>query len=683
MKTPRLTAILFLCSLLIFNGIARGQPATAPAAPVDGNDDRLTFLTLQLSSIEESIKAVTAGMKAAGYKANVAADKAESYEKGNELMDRKGGAPVPWDQFYGKTARSFYVPSSAAALHAEGNGGRVDVQVATGNHPIARPRQFDYLYRANNEQAAKAKEEVAKMGKQVDTLLARRRKLEFEQSVLWATISLESTQNLEIPFRPLYRFQLKGPTSQPATAPPDPRIDVLRAMVLFLRTADHIATQSAETVKKDQEKTLSDLKGGILAAQTTLQEAVFRAQQSAELSAADAQQAKQALAIAKRMVALCKNMSEAYQLALEGDAAQDEPRKLTFRAQLQESLLAFADSTAEMDAAIKKLSIAWKIKGEVGVDSADRLPSAPVVMPVTPSAAPVSSAPAPIPNIFDMKPGAPSSPTVIPVSGKKAKREFASGETLSADFTFTAADGPYEIKDKLSVTKDIKRIHVSAGPGAEIHGGVLEINGELHVDINGDPANPVVFRNVSFDQFLNGSFSAQYAIFDHCTFHKVGGRYSRGGLSSKWNMERCLLTDCTFPSFKWVDYGLHFSETTFVSMNLPELGVSSPKGKPNDYMTSLRMEWRIFDRCAFENCSVSPTVFWCSESSNYYKCKFKPGPAFESDKATDVHAHVTGTIGDAPDKVFAVNPAKRSPLNVIYVPQPMAVFAFPVEGKQK
>ena len=383
MKTPHLPVILVLLGFFGVSGITGGPPATVPAAPSAGNDDRFNFLALQLSSVEESIKAVTAGMKAAGYKANVAADKVEGFQKGNELMDRKGGAPVPWDKFYGKNAGSFHT---------------------WWNDPIKRPKQFDSIYKANNDQAAKAREEVASMGKKVDVMLARRRSLEAEQNVLWATISLEEIQDLEISFRPIYRLKLKAAATQPAVseAVSDSRVGMLRALVLFERTADRAAGHAAESVGKDQGRAFTALKETIRVAQAALQESVFRATQADELNAADSQQTKEAMALARHMAAICKNVTEAYKLALEGDAAQDEPRKLTFRAQLQESLPAFADSTAEMDAAIKKLSTVWNIKGEVGVDSTDKLPADSVTsIPATnPPPGTVATSAGPKPNVF-------------------------------------------------------------------------------------------------------------------------------------------------------------------------------------------------------------------------------------------------------------------------------------------
>jgi hypothetical protein len=377
----RLIAAFFAC--LLYTALLTGirpvlaGPAAPATAPVDPASDRLTFLMLQLSSAEESIKALNAGMKAAGYKAKVAADKADSYEKGNNLMDRKGGAPVPWDEFYGKTAAGFYYHSSGDLHASEFRGVNTVDAHYNGSRltRIDRPRQFDYIYRANIEQAAKAKAETEALGRQIDQMLARRRKIEAEQSALWATISLESIQNLDIGFKPLYHWQLAAPAQKPGApaAIDTARTGTLRALVLFLRTADQVAAKSAETVGDDQERTFNSLKETVQSAQATAQESAFRASQSADLDAADQTLIKDALAITKRMAAICKNTAESYRLALEGDAAEDEQRKLTFRAQLQESLLAFSSATAELDGAISKMATDWGIHGQAGVDNPDKV----------------------------------------------------------------------------------------------------------------------------------------------------------------------------------------------------------------------------------------------------------------------------------------------------------------------
>jgi hypothetical protein len=364
--------MLIVTAMLRGSVLIAAEPATAPSDP---SADRLTFLTLQLSSAEESIKAIDHALIVAGYQGSVATDKVQDYQKGNELMDRKGGAPIPWDEFYGKTARSFYVPRSVAVLDAGGNGRHLRAAAATGYHPIARPKQFDYLYHANDEQAAKAMRDVAAMQQKSDVLLARRRQLEAEQSALWATIAFEIIQNREIPYQPLYRFKLqsdKSATTQPAS---DSQRGLLEAMIEFLRDADHTSADADDNVSEHQEAALNDLKQSIETNHAALKEAAFADLPAIQVRDADMQQVKDLLAVAKRMTELTKNITDAYHLALDGDAAGDESRKQTFRAPLQESLLGFADATAELDDGIGALATHWVIHPQPGV------PAAPVAVP--------------------------------------------------------------------------------------------------------------------------------------------------------------------------------------------------------------------------------------------------------------------------------------------------------------
>jgi hypothetical protein len=383
--------ILALCGLVLgLSNVNAAGPATRPAAAApatqpDPTSERLTFLTLRLSSAEESIKAINTALRIAGYKVAVAADKAEAADKGNELMDRKGGAPVPWDQFYGKTARSFIAPLPPGIYGVKVKGSTDNITYPW-NDPIRRPKQFDYLYRANSEQAAKAKQQVEAMGRKIDALLARRRQLEAEQVELWGTIALESVSNREIATRPLYRFQLKcdgGAKSADAA-----RVEIIRAGVLFLRQVDRAAAQAADAITTDPQAALSAVRQNIQSADVALRESILKPTDAAALSPAETQQLKDLMAIAKRMQLLCKNVTEGYALALESDTANDELRKQAMRAQLQEALIGIADGAGELDQAIASLAAAWKIHPEIGVDSPDKLPAAAAI--TTPKTSPSS-----------------------------------------------------------------------------------------------------------------------------------------------------------------------------------------------------------------------------------------------------------------------------------------------------
>jgi hypothetical protein len=397
-----LGSFVLLAVLIPASGFAAAAPATSPTTQNGPLAERLTFLTLQLSSTEESIKAINLVLRSAGYKAALAADRAADAEKGNELMDRKGGAPIPWDQFYGKTARDFIAPLPPGTRVTIKGKGQI---VYPTNDPIRRPAQMDYIYRANNEQAAKARAEAAAVGKKIDSLLARRRQLETEQSGLWATISWESMQSREVALRPLYRFKLKA-----AKADPAPQIQILRPSILFLRTVDKTVAGTQNLLAGNDEQALKDLSDVVQPAAARLQQSLADALLAEGLDAADRNLGRELADLSKQMAATCRNMTDAYRLALDGDAAQDESRKLRFRAALQESMLDFAETFGRMDNLVTKLAETWNISGEKGVPSEDKIPATekradadarPAV--ATPNPVAAAATPAPGESLFDGK----------------------------------------------------------------------------------------------------------------------------------------------------------------------------------------------------------------------------------------------------------------------------------------
>ena len=122
-----------------------------------------------------------------------------------------------------------------------------------------------------------------------------------------------------------------------------------------------------------------------------------------------------------------------------------------------------------------------------------------------------------------------------------ARRTFTAADKLSGDTAFTGEEGPYEIQDKLSLADGTKKSSLRIGSGADVRGGTILANKFLHIEITGTPEKPAILRHVEFQQELGGSFKAEYAIFDDCTFHKAGSWYSKSGYSSKWEFDKCIL----------------------------------------------------------------------------------------------------------------------------------------------
>ena len=104
MRFTRLLFGLLSLNACVMCPLSASAQATVPANP---DDDRLTFLLIQLGADEQSIKAVNLALRQAGYKVAEEQGRVQQYEKGNELMDRNAGGPVSYKDFYGKTAKDF------------------------------------------------------------------------------------------------------------------------------------------------------------------------------------------------------------------------------------------------------------------------------------------------------------------------------------------------------------------------------------------------------------------------------------------------------------------------------------------------------------------------------------------------------------------------------------------------
>lgn len=274
--------------------------------------------------------------------------------------------------------------------------------------------------------------------------------------------------------------------------------------------------------------------------------------------------------------------------------------------------------------------------------------------------------------------GSPSAmPTAAFAGGNtNARHIFSSKQKYTGNLTFSAAEGPYQITDDLS-DDNAKKYTINVGAGADIRDGQFHFGrGGGHMEISGTPEKPAIFRNVELDQYLGGSVSAHYAVFDNCKFRKMGAYYSRTGLSSKWELDHCLLRgSSTFTSLSHVDYGFSFKNCTFIDVTFPEIGMPG-KEQPVDMMRHLRTQWNQIQDCQFIQCTVPPTVFWCAESSNYLRCRFIPGKPFESDTPIDVRAYVSDSSSEAPDEILGLNPPTRAAVHVTYAPQPFTVYSF-------
>ncbi len=346
----------------------------APIAPAekvaDGweeIDERLVFLMVRLANTETSLEAVEKAIAGTSSKQSVKTGDAKRAIDKNEKMDQRGGGPMKWNQFYGTTAEKFfYHPTDRNSSYhtvtiltpqppqndnktAEGTPSRQGLPVHQ------RPPQFDYIYKAARDAAARADAEVAQLKNKVDALTARRQSLELEQVALWVEIAFRMAAHFDLDQKPMFRFEPKLVAND---ADAKQNADTMKAAASFMR----VALSIIEEANKDQSSTLLRIKPTVKQARQSLNDSWLRL--AVDTSDKKSTEGKFA-ALAKRLDDVSSNLSESYEVATEGDQQKDQLRKETFRGQLQQSLVSYAQIVLALDEMCEEMKSEWKIKPDI------------------------------------------------------------------------------------------------------------------------------------------------------------------------------------------------------------------------------------------------------------------------------------------------------------------------------
>jgi len=368
--------------------VAQDVPASQPdIGELKGNweaiDQRFVFLTIELSSTEKSIAAINKALVVAGYQQARFQERAQNYRQDSDRMDRNGGGPVAWQDFYGKTAAAFfYHPSASVDIQAQGNNRTLQAhgEWKGEEQAITRPPQMDYIYRANANGEKRADTDAAQIGNKIDDLLQHRRELEAEQSALWCKIAFRALSTRELSDKPRYRFEM---TSNASDEPGKEQLAVVAACCKFMRAINLLSEQLQPDIDSDQGEALAGLQQGVAGARRQLKTVLLQ-QGSLETELEDPSSSLgQFDKAAKRLEDSSQNLADAYRLAAQGDRAGDDNRKQNFRAQLQQEAFDFVETIVTEDECLKTLVGNWKITPDV---------SRPVAIPIAP-AGNVSSAP--------------------------------------------------------------------------------------------------------------------------------------------------------------------------------------------------------------------------------------------------------------------------------------------------
>ncbi len=218
-----------------------------------------------------------------------------------------------------------------------------------------RPPQFDYIYRSNERAKSRAAAEAAELKGKLDQLASRRQRLEAEQAGLWVEIAFRAIGHYDLDKKALYRFEpllLASDTDSRNMA------EAMKATSIFMAVALSIITE----VDRNQAGTFIRIKPLLTEARQELNDSYLRL----ALNVTDRKTSLgRFAALAKRLEDVAANLTDSYVVAMEGDSAKDQQRKETFRMQLQQSLLGYAQIVLAMDEMASDLKDQYAYKPDV------------------------------------------------------------------------------------------------------------------------------------------------------------------------------------------------------------------------------------------------------------------------------------------------------------------------------
>jgi hypothetical protein len=330
----------------------------------DEIDQRLIFLMVRLADVEARLEAIQQVLDASNRQVSSKSTAAKRADRANEDMDRMGGGPLKWSQFYGMTAEKFfYHPTDRNSTYhtttvLSQQGPQADNKLGGGvpssqGLPIhQRPPQFDYIYRSNERAKVRATAEVAELKGRMDQIVARRQQLESEQAGLWVEIAFRSISHFDLDKKSVYRFEPLLANSDTVTRN---KAEIMKATVAFMINSLSVISES----ETNQAKAFKGIKSEILRAREFLSDNYLRL--GIDTRDKNSTAGKFAL-LAKRLSDVASNLTDSYLVSMEGNTSSDSQRKETFRSQLQQSLLYYAQIVLGMDEMVSEMEVEYSFQ---------------------------------------------------------------------------------------------------------------------------------------------------------------------------------------------------------------------------------------------------------------------------------------------------------------------------------
>lgn len=379
----RTILLLIFIAAVCCSADAAAPEAKAPfpfpeAAPKEDwewdKDERFDELMEQLAINEASLDAVKSNILKKTRRKGSQTAAANRFEDSNRLMDRKGGGPMKWDEFYGTNAEKFFYhpidPNTTyhtvTALRQIGKYEDDKENAAVPSRqslPVhQRPPQWDYIYRANESARERALEDASLAEGEIEGLQARQTQLEREQAILWCKLAFRAVQRLNMSRKPILRFTLTPPSDD---ARDTDRKGALEAAAQFLACALAVV----EKAEEDQSAALGGVGSVVKDARDRFDDSLLETA-SLEPQWSDTNTGLGRFYRLSRLLAdKAQTMAESYAGAIDGDIHNEAARKERFRGLLQNAVVDYAQILLALNEQIDSLKAEWKVR----VDTTSKL----------------------------------------------------------------------------------------------------------------------------------------------------------------------------------------------------------------------------------------------------------------------------------------------------------------------
>jgi len=337
-------------------------------------DERFDELMEQLAINEASLDAVDAAIAKKTRKKGGQVGAAKRFDENNRLMDRKGGGPMNWREFYGTNAEKFFYhpvdPNTTyhttTALQqigkAQDDKTSSDLPTRQGLPVHQRPPQWDYIYRANRTASESALTDALLLATEVQQLEQRRARLEQEQAVLWCKLAFRAVQRIDMHRKQILRFQLVAAGDG---IEENEQARGLAAAAQFLSSALLIV----EKAEKEQSVAMGSANTVVVEARERFEDALLEQPTLGAMSENKTKPLGQFVALAKLLGDKSKTLSEAYAGAMDGAANNEAARKESYRGMLQRTVIDYA----QVLLALNELADAMQRDWGVRVDTKNRV----------------------------------------------------------------------------------------------------------------------------------------------------------------------------------------------------------------------------------------------------------------------------------------------------------------------